>query len=458
MLPSFSYICISNHIMRKPLFFLLFILSIHTYGATGILLDKIDAIVDDKIILRSDIENQLDLMTLRGAEEDKNRCQLLQHLVYNKILTTQALHDSLPLANEEVEDELTRKINYFISVAGSKEAFEEYYHKTVEQIKEDYREDIKEQMLASRMRNKIVGDIKVTPSEVKAFFDKLAKDSLPYFNATIELQQIVMKPHVSPEQQKAAKDKAQGILERVKNGESFDLLASLYSEDIASAQQGGLLDWAQRGSYVKEFEGAAFKLKAGETSNLVETPFGYHIIQMVERRGDMIQVRHILIRPKSTSKDAEYAQLKLDSIRDDILAGKISFFQAVKNFSQDDASKNVGGSLLNAETGGTLLEVNKIDPNLYLMVDTLSMGSISKPMMYQADDGTPAFRIVKLMSKTEPHIADIKVDYDKMQNAAKSDKEEQVLQRWYSKNLKKTYLMISDDYTGCEALRSLVTK
>jgi peptidyl-prolyl cis-trans isomerase SurA len=376
----------------------------------------------------------------------------MQQLIYNKILTNQALIDSLPLSSEEVEDELMRKINYFINVAGSQEQFEEYYHKTVEQIKDDYREDIREQMLSARMRQKIVGDIKVTPSEVKAFFDNLSKDSLPYFNATVELQQIVMKPRVSQEQQQAAKEKAQGILDRINKGDGFELLASLYSEDIASAQAGGLLDWAPRGTFVKEFEAAAFKLKAGEVSGIVETPFGYHIIQMVERRGDMIEVKHILIRPQSTSKDAEYAQKKLDSIRTDILTGKITFFQAVKDFSQDQQSKNVGGSLLNNETGSTLLEVNKIDPNLYLMVDTLSIGSITAPIMFQGDDGTPAFRIVKLVSKTEPHVANIKIDYDKMQNAARNDKEEIILQRWYAKNIKKTYLMIGDDYKQCPEL------
>jgi peptidyl-prolyl cis-trans isomerase SurA len=166
----------------------------------------------------------------------------------------------------------------------------------------------------------------------------------------------------------------------------------------------------------------------------------------------MIQVKHILIRPQSTSKDAEYAQNKLDSIRTDLLAGKITFFQAVKDFSQDAPSKNVGGSLLNNETGSTLLEVNKIDPALYLMVDTLSIGGITAPIMFQGDDGTPAFRIVKLISKTEPHVADIKVDYDKMQNAARNDKEEVILKRWYVKNMKKTYLMIGDDYKQCSEL------
>ena len=451
--------------MQRYIFPLFFLLLSHivaeadsTTATNRYLIDKVDAIVNDKIILSSDIENQLDLLGLRGENETTNRCHLMKQLIYNKILTTQALRDSLPLADEEVEEELNRKINYFISIAGSQEAFEEYYHKTVEQIKDDYREDIREQMLASRMKSKIVGDIKVTPSEVKAYFGKMAKDSLPYFNATVELQQIVMKPRVSDAQQQASKDKAQGILDRLRAGESFELLASLYSEDIGSAQAGGLLDWASRGTYVKEFEGAAFKLKPNEISDLVKTPFGYHIIQMIERRGDMIQVRHILVRPQTTSRDAEYAQKKLDSVRNDILEDKISFFNAVKLYSQDEQSKNVGGSLLNNETGSTVLDVDKMDPNLYLLADTLSIGGITPAIMYQADDGTPAFRIVKLISKTEPHVADLRIDYDKIQNAAKADKEEQILSRWFTKNMKKTYLMFTDEYEKCTDLESLVSK
>jgi len=443
----------------KKISLIFFVAQCYAVDSTNrILLDKVDAIVNDKIILSSDIENQLDLLNLRGGDEKESRCQLMEQIIYNKMLTTQAMRDSLPLDDQEVEDELSRKINYFISVAGSQEAFEEYYHKTVDQIKEDYRDDIREQMLATRMRQKVVGDIKITPSEVKIYFDKIPKDSLPYFDATVEVQQIVMKPRVSDEQKQVAKLKAVELHERLGKGESFDLLAGLYSHDLGSAQQGGLLDWAPRGTYVKEFEGAAFKLKDGEISDIVETPFGYHIIQMVERRGDMIQVKHILIRPQTTSKDAEYAQMKLDSVRADIVNDKISFFNAVKNFSQDDQTKNVGGFLLNMETGGTVIDVNKMDAQLYNLIDTLSIGNVTHPIMYQDNDGTPAFRILKLVSKTEPHVADIKVDYDKIQNAARANKEEQVLTQWYSKNYKKTYLMISDDYKNCEELQSLLPK
>lgn len=443
--------------MQLRVYAFLLILLLPFMGFSGdLLLDKVDGIIGDKIILRSDIENQLDLLNMRGKDESENRCKLMEQLILTRLLANQAVKDSLPVSNEEVEDELNRKINYFISVAGSQEAFEAYYKKSVEQIKDDYREDIRENMLSSRMRGKITENIKITPSEVKQYFEEMSKDSLPYFNATMEVKQIVMKPQVSGIQKDLAKKKAQELLERLKKGESFDLLASLYSEDIASAQQGGLLDWVSRGTFVKEFEAAAFKLKDGEISDLVETPFGFHIIQMVERRGDMIQVRHILIRPKSTSADIEYARLKLDTVRNDILSGKITFEKAVKEYSTDDASKNVGGFILNNETGSTLLDVTQMDKDLYLLVDTLKPESITYPSMFTEFDGTPAYRILKMISRTEPHEASIKVDYDKIQNAARTSKEEEVVKKWFDKYIKKTYIMVDDEYKSCDVLKSIL--
>lgn len=443
--------------MQKTTFLILVLLLLPFSGlGEEKLLDKIDAIIGDKIILRSDIENQLDLLNMRGKDVEQNRCTLMQQLILTRMLANQAIRDSLPISDEEVEDELNRKVNYFISMAGSQEAFEAYYKKSVQQIKDDYREDIRENMLSSRMRGKITENIKITPAEVKQYFEEMSKDSLPYFNATMEIKQIVMKPKVSDLQKELALKKTKELLERLKKGESFDLLASLYSEDIASAQQGGLLDWVPRGTFVKEFEAAAFKLKDGEISDIVETPFGYHIIQMVERRGDMIQVKHILIRPKSTSADIEYARLKLDSVRNDILAEKITFEKAVKEYSSDDASKNVGGFILNNENGSTLLDVTKMDNELYLLVDTLKENAITFASLFNDNDGTPAYRIVKLISKTNPHEASLQVDYDKIQNAARASKEEEEILKWFDKYLKKTYIMVDDEYKSCDVLQSIL--
>ncbi|QQR98747.1 MAG: peptidylprolyl isomerase [Sphingobacteriales bacterium] len=419
----------------------------------GIVLDKIDAIVADKIILKSDIENQMEIMNLRGEEEAENKCDLMYQMIFNKILTIQAERDSLPVGDAEVEDELDRKINYFVSMAGSVQAFEEHYKKNIEQIKDDFRDDIREQLYANQMRQKIVGEIKVTPSEVKSFFENLDTEDVPYFNAEVELLQIVVKPKVSEEQRQIALNKIKAIKSELDAGESFELKASLYSEDLGSAQEGGDLGWATRGSFVKEFEAVAFKLKPNEISDVVETTFGFHIIQLVERRGDQINLKHILIRPKSTSVGAELAYAKIDSIRKSIMDNKISFEECVKLYSEDEQSKNVGGAILDYETGNTIVEVKNLDPEIYKAVENLEVGKITEPNMFQTQDGTPAYRILKLISKSEPHVANLQLDYDRIQTAAINNKEESVMQKWLDKNMSKTYMMIDGNYKSCELLK-----
>lgn len=436
--------------------FLFGLISNNMNAQNGIVLDKIDAIVADKIILQSDIENQMEIMNLRDENAAENKCDLMYQMIFNKILTVQAEKDSLPIAESDVEAELDRKINYFISMAGSVEAFEAYYNKNVQQIKDDFRDDIREQMYADEMRRKIVGELKVTPSEVKTFFENIAPEDIPYFNAEVELGQIVVKPKISDEQRQIALNKINDIKKRLTEGESFDLLAGLYSEDPGSAQEGGDLGWANRGTFVKEFEAVAFKLKPEEISDVVETTFGFHIIQLIERRGDQINLRHILIRPKSTSAGAELAYKRIDSIRTAILDNKLVFSEAVKHFSEDEQSKNIGGYLLNQETGSTTNEVKDLDPEMYKAIENLKIGDITEPQMFQSGDGSPAYRILKLFSKTEPHVANLQQDYDRIQSAALNQKEQGVVEKWLQKNLGKTYLMLDPKYKSCENLKDWV--
>lgn len=426
------------------------------FAQNGILLDRIEAIVADKIILKSDVENQMEILNLRGENESENKCDLMYQMIFNKILTIQAEKDSLPVTDLDIEEELERKINYFVSMAGSLEAFEEYYKKSIEQIKDDFRDDIREQMYASEMRRKIVGEIKVTPSEVKTFFEELDKENIPYFNAEVELLQIIVKPKISDEQRQIALNKIKAIKKELDEGGSFELKASLYSEDLASATEGGDLGWATRGSFVKEFEAVAFKLKAGEISDIVETTFGFHIIQSIERRGDQINLRHILIRPKSTSAGSELAYNKIDSIRKAIIDNKLSFGEAVKLYSDDESSKNVGGAILDYETGSTIVEVKKLDPEIYKEIESLAVGDITEPKIFQLQDGTPAFRIIKIISKKEPHVANLQQDYDRIQTAAINNKEEAVMQKWLNKNINKTYLMLDSTYKNCDLLKDWI--
>jgi peptidyl-prolyl cis-trans isomerase SurA len=436
--------------------FLVAVFFVKMNAQNGMVLDKIDAIVADKIVLQSDIENQMEIMNLRDENAEENKCDLMYQMIFNKILTIQAEKDSLPVGEEEVEAELERKINYFISMAGSVQAFEEYYNRNIEQIKDDFRDDIREQLFAGEMRRKIVGEIKVTPSEVKKFFENLAPEDIPYFNAEVEVAQIVVKPKVSSEQREIALNKIKELKKRIADGESFELLASLYSEDQGSAQDGGNLGWAARGNFVKEFEAVAFKLKPDEISDIVETTFGFHIIQSIERRGDQINLRHILIRPKTTSAGVELAYQKTDSIRSALVNGKITFTEAVKLFSDDEYSKNIGGYILDQETGSMTVEVKDLDPEIYRAIENLNIGDITEPQMFQQPDGTPAYRILKLYSKREPHVANLQQDYDRIQAAAINQKEQGVIEKWLQKNLEKTYLMIDPKYNSCDLLKKFV--
>jgi len=443
--------------MRILTFIFLFcVISNHLNAQNGIVLDKIDAIVADKIILQSDIENQMEIMNLRDEHEAENKCELMYQMIFNKILTIQAEKDSVPISEDDVEQELDRKINYFISMAGSVEAFEAYYNKNIQQIKDDFRDDIREQLYAGEMRKKIVGELKVTPSEVKTFFENIAPEDIPYFNAEVEIAQIVIKPKISDEQRQIALNKINDLKKRLQDGESFELIASLYSEDPGSAQEGGDLGWATRGNYVKEFEAAAFKLKPGEVSDVVETTFGFHLIELIERRGDQINLKHILVRPKTTSAGAELAYKKIDSVRTALIDNMLPFTEAVKFFSEDEYSKNTGGYLLDQETGSTMIEVKDLEPEVYKSIEDLNVGDITEPQMFQTNDGTPAYRILKLFSKREPHIANLQQDYDRIQTATLNQKEQGVIEKWLQKSLGKTYLMLDSKYQSCEELKNWI--
>lgn len=426
--------------------------------AAGQLIDKVLAIVDDKIILYSDIENQINLMVKELDDDQPSRCYLMEQIIVNKILTSQAMRDSnIVVSDEEVNNELDRKINYYIGMLGSKERFEEYYNKPVEQIIEDFRDDVKDQMYAQRMRNKVLENLSVSPTEVRDFFNVIPQDSLPYYDTEYEVSQLVIKVKVSAEQQQAALNKILDIKKRINEGEDFSLLATLYSEDPGSATEGGELGLVPRGTFVPEFEAAAFKLANGEVSEVVKTMFGYHIIKMNERLGDQINVSHILIKPATSGKDAQLAKQKIDSIAKAISDSSITFFEAVKLYSDDEISKNNGGSVLNAETGSTVMEPNQMDPTLFKLIDELEVGKLSPSAMFQTQDGLIAYRIVKVDSKVPPHVANIKQDYSKIQQAAKNQKEVKLLNEWVKKRAKRSYVYIAPEYISCINLESWIT-
>lgn len=438
----------NNMNITRPLLLILAFCGIQIAQAQ--IVDKIDGIVDKNIILRSEVESQMQLLDREAGTIENLHCAVFDQMLLGKLLVAQAVYDSVAVADEEVEGELNRKVDYYISVIGSQEKFEEYYDKSVDEIKEEFRADIRDQLIAQRMRQKVVGEIDVTPSEVRAYFETIPEDSLPFFNTEFELSQIVVHTQVNDVQKQAALDKAVDIRTRIANGEPFELFCELYTEDEASKATDCELGYMPRGTFVPEFEAAAWTLEEGEISEVVETDFGFHVIEVLDRRGELLNVRHILIQAKTTTADQMLAKNKLDSLRTLIVNDTVPFYYVVQNHSDDDYSRENGGVMLNPRTGGTILENDDMDPQVFFMVDTMEVGDITMPQVFMTDDNKMAYRIIRLDEKTPPHKANLNDDWDRIYEAAKANKQNVTLERWVKKKARKTYIHIDDRYVECE--------
>jgi peptidyl-prolyl cis-trans isomerase SurA len=412
-------------------------------------IDKIVAVVGNNIILYSEIESQyLQLIAQGYTKNDITKCQILEDLLFQKLLLDQSKIDSVQISDSQVEDELSRRMRYFITQFGSQDKLEKYYKKSVNEIKDEFRNVIRDQLRIQTVKASITKDIKITPSEVKTFYKKFPEDSLPLINSEVEIGQIVKKPPISIKEKDAAKEKINELQNRILNGENFAALATLYSEDVESAKKGGELGLYKRGELYPEFEVAAFSLKEKEISHVVETKAGYHIIQLIERRGEYINVRHILIRPKLSPFALSKAKIFLDSISDLINNNKITFNQAVLKFSDDPTKKNQG-LIINPVTGTSKFEENQLDPNVFFIIDKIKKGEISKPVIMETENGEKAYRILYLKTRTKPHRATLEKDYDKIQNQALIDKQNKFNNKWIKSKTTNTYIKIDDSYKNC---------
>ena len=380
----------------------------------GKVIDQVVAVVGGNIILESEIEAQYlqyrEQQRITGSSSFV-KCSLFENMLYQKLLLNQAELDSVEVSNVQVESEMDRRLRHYISLFGSQEKFEEFYQKSIIEFKDELREQVEELMLVERVQQTITLNVNVTPSDVKSFFKKIPQDSLPFINSEVELAQIVKMPPVNAEERKRVRNKLQELRYRVINGENFATLAILYSEDPGSAKNGGELGLYGRGDLYPEFEAMAFTLKGDEVSEIVETEAGYHIIQLIERKGEFVNVRHILLRPKVSPMDLAKAKVALDSIALLIQDGTYTFEEAVVKFS-DDPSKNNGGLLINPMTGTTLFESDQLDPKVFFVIDKLEIEEISTPVQFQTEENKDAYRILYLKNRTEPHKANLKDDYD----------------------------------------------
>lgn len=415
-------------------------------------IDEVVAIVGGHPVLWSDVENQYQQARMQGVAGDPTvmRCSIFEDLLLQKLLLYQSEIDSLVVGDDQVNSELDRRLRYYIQQFGSQEKLEEFYDKSLVEFKSELREPLRQEMLSSQQQGKIVENIKVTPSEIKAFYNELPPDSIPIIPTEYEIGQIVKQPPISPEELTIAREKISNLRERIVKGEKFATLAILYSEDPGSASKGGELGLFGRATMFPEFEAAAFNLKKkGDLSEIIKTKAGYHIMQMIERKGDYVNVRHILIIPKVSPLDLQAASNKLDSIADLIHKDSLTFDKAVKLFSDDPGRVN-GGLLQNTNSGNTRWPADELDPKVFFTIDKLKVGETSNPVPFATEDGTQAYRLLFLKLRTDPHRANLKDDYNKIQEWALNKKKAAAIDKWVTEKSKTAYIRINDRYKGCE--------
>lgn len=426
------------------------------YAQERKLLDKVIAVVGSEMILLSDLEEQYDyLRGQRGGLPPEAKCYILDQMMLSKLLLNQAKLDSVEVSEGEVEEQINARIDRILSYMGNDPSmFESYYGQTIAEKREEIREDIRSQVLTERMQGQLQSGVSITPSEVKAFFSKIPRDSLPYFNAEVEIGEIVHKPKVNAEERRIAIEKLESLRKRiVEDGEDFAALATKFSDDAGSARAGGELGWTKRGVFVPDFEAAAYKLEKDEISPVVESEFGFHIIQLLNRRGNQIHTRHILVKPNITNEDLKIAYEHMDSIRRLILADSVSFSLAVKRFSHKEVqSYNNDGRMVNPQSGNTFFQVNELDPDIYFAIDTMEVGGISKPFDFTGPDGENYYRIVTLQSRIPPHRASLAQDYSKIQKAAIEAKKNEYTTKWITEKMRGTYVYIDPMYNDCPDL------
>lgn len=415
------------------------------------IIDQVVAVVGKNIILESDIENQyLNFRLQRDIKGGSTaiRCQILEEQLFQKLMVAQAEIDSIEISEVQVEGELERRLQMFITQFGTQEKMEKYYGKTIPQIKSELHDIIKEQMIAQQVQSGIVANVTVTPSEIRSYYRSIPQDSIPQIPTEYQIAQIVKKPPISIEEKIRIKERLLDLRTRILKGESFSTMAILYSEDPGSAKKGGELGFYGRGQLYPEFEAIAFKLNEGEISNIVDTEAGYHIIQLIERKGDYINVRHILLTPKVSPEDLMKARNELDSIANLIRMDSITFDMAVTRFSEAK-NKNNAGLIVNAQTGGTTFQAEQLDPQISFVIEKMELGEISNPVPLKTEENEDAYQIVLLKKKSVPHKANLKEDYSKIQMWAEGNKKQKVIDEWINDNAQSTYVRIIDQYKEC---------
>ena len=436
-------------------FFSLLVLLCSTWAAQAqqkkVVADKIVGVVGDKIILHSDIKNAIADAQRQGAQLPPNaQCVILEQALVSKVLMLQGQKDSLEVTDDEVEADLDNRIREFIRAYGTQEQLEAIAGKTIYQIKDDARENVRENKFASAMQRKVVESVKITPQEVKAFFERIPTDSLPFFETELEIGQIVVYPKANRDLELYIIDELNNYKRQIENKvTTFEQQAKLHSEDPGSKDRGGQYQINRtEKTWDPSFLSNAFRLKEGEISAPFKSKFGYHIIQMVQRNGDDAIVRHILRIPPITDEETAIGITKLDSVRSKIVAGTMDFNTAAGRYSEDEAAK-YQGPYINSRSGGTLVTIDELDRDMVTALDKLKVGEISQPQVYTDERGKKAVRILYLKSRTEPHRMNLRDDYNRIAQQALEEKKGQTMEKWLATRIPTYYIKIDPELAEC---------
>lgn len=414
-------------------------------------IDQIVAVVGSNPILKSDIETTAIQMQARGeTTQGDTKCVILEQLLEQKLLLAEAELDTLiTVTDNQINQQMDRRMNYFIENIGSEKEVEKYFNKPINQLKAEMSETIKESLKTEQMQTKIISKVTATPSEVRQFFRQLPSKEIPEIGSQLEYAQITILPAITEKQDLEVKAKLRDFKKRVENGENFATLAIMYSEDPGSARNGGEMDYQGRAQLDPAFATEAFNLKPNQISKVVKSEFGYHIIQLIDRKGEKIKFRHILLMPKVDPKELELAKTRIDSIADFVRKGKITWEQATYLYSSDKNTRNNGGLVTSKNTGSSKFKLDELDPDVSKVIATMNIGETSPPFQSLDDKYRQVYKIIKLNNKTKAHQANLQEDYQSLSEVFLAKKKEEAYRKWIAKQQAKTYIHVDDSYANC---------
>lgn len=437
--------------IKSVLIFGTIILGQTTLNAQDKVIDQIVAVVGSNPILKSDIETQAIQQQAQGVTSQGDaKCEILEQLLEQKLLLAEADLDTLIVVGDnQINQQMDRRMNYFIENIGSEKEVEKYFSKSIVQLKAEMSESIKEQLKTEQMQNKIMEKVTVTPSEVRQYFRQLPAKDIPEIGSQLEYAQITMLPVITEKEDLEVKAKLRDFKKRVENGDNFATLAIMYSEDPGSARNGGEMDYVGRAMLDQAFATEAFNLKPNQVSKVVRSEFGYHIIQLIDRKGEKIKCRHILIRAKIDPKELTNAKNRIDSIADFVRGGKMTWEQACYLYSSDKNTRNNGGLVTSQSNGSSKFEVAELDPDVSKVITTMNIGETSRPFLTIDDKQRQVYKIVKLNNKTKTHKANLQEDYQKLSEMFMAKKKDDNYRKWIAKQQSKTYIHVDDSYANC---------